>query len=114
MNITFYDDIEEMFDALKTAMEDADAEVKDWQKAIKKGDRFKHWTEYGFYIYGKVLRNAPRAKQLRNYRFCFCFSEACPDGERGDVHVSVVTELIDQANFEKEFAQLNYGRKPPF
>ena len=95
-------------------MDDADSNVQEWKKVIKKGDYFKQWTEYGFHIYGKVLRNAPRAKRLQHYRFCFCFSEACPDGERGDIHVSVVTELIDQNNFEEIYARLNNGRKPPF
>jgi hypothetical protein len=103
-----------MFNALGQAMDEADSNVKEWQKAIKKGDCFKQWIEYGFYIYGKVLRNASRAKRLQHYRFCFCFSEDCPDGERGDIHVSVVTELIDQATFDEIFAGHNNGRKPPF
>jgi len=114
MRITFYDTVDEMFNALGQAMDEADSKVQEWQKAIKKGDCFKQWTEYGFYIYGKVLKNAPRTKRLQHYRFCFCFSEACPDGERGDVHISVVTELIDQAIFDEAYAGLNSGRKPPF
>lgn len=28
--------------------------------------------------------------RLKHYRFCRCFSVACPEGELGDVHVSVV------------------------
>jgi len=114
LRITFYGTVDEMFDALGQAMDEADSDVQEWQKAIMKCDCFKQWTEYGFYIYGKVLRNAPRAKRLQHYRFCFCFSEACPDGERGDVHISVVTKLIDQATFDEAYAGLNSGRKPPF
>ena len=38
MNITFYDSTEEMLDALTDAMESADENTQEWQKAIKKGD----------------------------------------------------------------------------
>ena len=112
MKITFYDTTEEMFDALQTAMEDADSEVKDWQKALKRGHCFRQETEYGFDIYGKVLEDNYEG-DLQHYRFCFCFSEACPDGEQGDVHVSVVTELLDKSTFDEMYAGLNDGRKPP-
>jgi hypothetical protein len=87
VNITFYSNTEEMLDDLSRAMQEADEKVKPWQSQIKKGDCFWQNTEYGFKIYGKVLRNAYREKYLRNYRFCKCCSEACPEGETGDVHV---------------------------
>jgi len=48
MNITFYHSMEDMLDALTEAMEAADEQVKEWQKAIKKGDCFWQDTEYGF------------------------------------------------------------------
>ena len=106
MNITFYDSTEEMLDDLTSAMEAADDNTKEWQKAIKKGDCFWHDTEYGFQIYGEVLKNAYRKKELKHYRFCKCYSEACPEGETGDVHTSVVGGLLTRAEFAEKIKAL--------
>jgi hypothetical protein len=102
MNITFYGSTEEMLDALTDAMESADEKVKLWQAKIKKGDCFWQDTEYGFQIYGEVLRNAPKAKHLRHYRFCKCYSKACPEGESEDTHVSVISGLLTREEFEEK------------
>jgi len=48
---------------------------------------------------GEVLEGYQQA-HLRHYRFCRCFSVACPEGEVGDVHVSTVLCLISRAFFE--------------
>jgi hypothetical protein len=106
MNITFYDSTEEMLDALADAMESADEKVKPWQAKIKKGDCFWQDTEYGFQIYGKVLKNAYSEEHLRHYRLCKCRSEACPEGEMGDVHVSVISGLLTRAEFEEKIKAL--------
>ena len=106
MNITFYDNTEDMFDALTDAMESADEKVQPWQAQIKKGDCFWQDTEYGFQIYGEVLRNAPRAKHLRHYRFCKCYSKACPDGEMGDVHTSIIGGILTREGFEEKIKAL--------
>jgi hypothetical protein len=106
MNITFYDSTEEMWDALGEAMEAADSRVQEWQAKIKKGDCFWQNTEYGFQIYGEVLKNAYRKKHLRNYRFCKCYSEACPEGEIGDVHTSVISGLLTGEEFEEKIKAL--------
>jgi len=58
MHITMYDSVDDMFDDLDKAMQAADANVKDWQKAIKKGDCFWQDTGYGFQVYGEVLKDA--------------------------------------------------------
>ena len=106
MNVTFYNSTEEMWDALGEAMEAADENTQEWQKAIKKGDCFWQETEYGFNIYGKVLKNAYRKKHLRNYRFCKCYSEACQEGELGDVHVSVISGILSREEFEEKIKAL--------
>jgi len=106
MNITFYDSTEEMLDDLTSAMEAADDNTKEWQKAIKKGDCFWQETEYGFNIYGEVLKNAYREKHLKNYRLCKCYSEACPEGEMGDVHMSVIGGLLTREEFEEKIKAL--------
>lgn len=99
MQITMFDSFEDMMKAMDTARRMADSQVKPWQKKIKKGDYFIQQTEYGFPIFGEVL-DTYQASHLKNFRFCFCFSEACPEGEKGDVHVSVITALIDEATFK--------------
>ena len=43
---------------------------------------------------------------VQNYRFCYCFSVACPEGERGDVHTCVITEVISREAFEASKAKL--------
>ena len=106
MNITFYNSTEEMLDDLSKAMQAADEKVKPWQAQIKKGDCFWQDTEYGFQVYGEVLRNAYRKKELKHYRFCKCYSEACPEGEMGDVHTSVVGGLLTREEFEEKIKAL--------
>ena len=81
MNITFYNSTEEMLDSLSQAMQVADEQVKPWQSQIKKGDYYMQETKYGFNIYGEVLKNAYRQRNLRNYRFVKAYSLACSDGE---------------------------------
>jgi len=105
MNITFYDSAEEMLDALTEAMEAADSRVQEWQKAIKKGDCFWQETEYGFNIYGEVLEDEYEG-DLQHYRFCKCFSEACPEGELGDTHVSIVSGIISREEFTEKIQAL--------
>jgi hypothetical protein len=90
-----------MLNDLSQAMQVADEQVKPWQVEIKKGDYYMQETKYGFNIYGEVLRNAPRAKRLRHYRFVKAYSLACSDGEHGDLHVSVITQIITKEQFEE-------------
>jgi hypothetical protein len=106
MNITFYDSTEEMLDALADAMESADEKVKPWQAKIKKGDCFWQGTEYGFLIYGKVLKKPYREEHLRHYRLCKCYSDACPEGEMGDVHTSIIGGLLTREEFEEKIKAL--------
>jgi hypothetical protein len=100
MTFTAYDSFEEMMDDLQANMKAADARVQPWQAEIKVGDCFRESTPYGFDIYGEVLEGYEE-EHLQNYRFCYCFSVACSEGERGDVHVSVVSEVITREEFEE-------------
>ena len=105
MNITFYDSAEEMLDALTEAMEAADSKVQEWQAKIKEGDCFWQETEYGFPIYGEVLEDDYEG-DLQHYRFCKCYSEACQEGELGDVHVSSVSGILSREEFEEKIQVL--------
>ena len=106
MNITLYESTEEMLDDLNQAMQAADDKVKPWQAKIKKGDCFWQDTEYGFKIFGEVLKNAYCEKHLKNYRFCKCYSEACLEGELGDVHVSSIFGILSREEFEEKIHSL--------
>jgi hypothetical protein len=90
-----------MLDDLSQAMQEADDKVKSWQSEIKKGDCFWQDTEYGFNIYGEVLKNAYRQRSLKNHRFVKAYSLACFDGELGDIHLSVVSKIITKEQFEE-------------
>ncbi len=99
IRMEFFDSVEEIFEAERKAREAADARVQDWQAKIKVGDYFRQETDYGFEIYGEVLEEC-EAEHLKYYRFCYCFSVACPLGEKGDVHVCQITEVISREDYE--------------
>lgn len=105
IRMEFFDSVEEMFEAERKAREAADARVLGWQAKIKVGDYFRQKTDYGFDIYGEVLEEH-NAEFLKHYRFCYCFSVACPLGEKGDVHMSQITELISREEYEAIKAKL--------
>ena len=101
MDVTPFDSFDDMMEQLRKDSEAADARVLPWQEAIKPGDYFRRPTDYGFNIYGEVLKeDEPRESQLRHYRFCKCYSVACVDGEMGDVHVSTIEKLLSQVEFD--------------
>jgi hypothetical protein len=104
MEFEAFDSFEAMMDAIDKARIAADGRVKDWQSAIKTGDHFAQATEYGFFIFGEVLDGGDEefytTPEGKNYRFCKAYSMACPEGECGDVHVSVITAIITKALFE--------------
>ncbi|MFC1712834.1 hypothetical protein ACFL6S_04145 [Candidatus Poribacteria bacterium] len=97
--ITSFDSVEEMMGAIDEARKSADAQVKPHQAALKIGDHFLQITEMGFWIWGEVLE-CYEEDRMKHYRFCNCFSNVCPHGEMGDVHVSVVTGTISKEAFD--------------
>jgi len=102
MAIEGFDSFEEMMRHLRRDMDTADARVAAWQVAIKTGDYFRKPTNYGFQIYGEVLsEDEPRESGLEHYRFCHCYSVACPTGEMGDIHVSTIERLLTKLEFDE-------------
>jgi hypothetical protein len=100
MEVEFFNSLEEARARLREAMEAADARVKPWQAAVKPGQCFI--ADSGgedLVVFGEVLEGYQEA-HLRHYRFCRCFSVACPEGEVGDVHVSTVLCLVSREFFE--------------
>jgi len=100
MEIEWFATAEEAEKRLTEAMKAADARVLAWQAAIKPGDCFVMGSGDGFLVFGAVLEEGEPGR-LRHYRFCRCYSEACPEGELGDVHVSAIGCLISRERFEE-------------
>lgn len=100
MEFEAFASFDEMMARLQEKMNAADDRVKPWQSEVKKGDHFKRDRGYGFLIYGVVL-DTYKEKHLRHYRFCECHSIACEYGERGDVHVNTIDELISKEGIEQ-------------
>lgn len=102
MEFEAFGSFDEAMEKLGREMRAADARVQPWQAAIKPGDYFMHGTPYGFNIYGEVLKeDEPREQPLRFYRLCQAYSVACPEGEMGDVHVSVIERLLSEVEFRE-------------
>ena len=101
MEFEAFDSFEDMQKRLQEQMKAADARVQPWQTEIKPTDYFLRQGGYGFPIYGNVLEQyGPDQPDLKHYRFCKCYSIACPEGELGDVHVCTIEQIISEAAFE--------------
>ena len=115
MHVEFFHSLEEAQARLRQAMEAADARVKPWHSAVKVGDCFVADSgEEDLLVFGEVLEGYQEA-HLRQYRFCRCFSVACPEGEVGDVHVSTILAVVSRAFFEamrQEGWQMEAGQRP--
>lgn len=98
-----FDSWNEIMLAIDKARVAADGRVKDWQSEIKAGDFFIQATDYEFFIFGEILQTDEEFYKTEagiNYRFCKAYSVACPEGECGDVHVSVISAVITKELFE--------------
>jgi hypothetical protein len=100
MEFESYDSLDAMYKAMEEQRMLADSFVKPFQKAASPGDYYTQATDYGFTIYGEILQDPePRPPKLVNYRFVEAYSVACPDGERGDIHVSSIDRIITADEF---------------
>lgn len=97
------EDIEAWFQAEMEAQREAAKNIKPWQREIKAGDYFVR-TSGGISIYSEVLPDDDEEEEEfsrpEEYRFTRSYSVACPQGERGDVHLSVVERVITRDEFE--------------
>ena len=100
MQVEFFDSLEAAQARLQQATKAADANVRPWQAAVRPGQLFiAESGEEGLLVFGEVLE-AYREERLRHYRFCRCFSQAVPEGELGDVHVSTILCVVGREFFE--------------
>lgn len=101
MEYTSFDSLDDMFSEMDRQRRIADAQVQPYQSAAKPGDFYRQETDYGFSIYGEIIKDPePRPERLQHYRYVEAYSVACPDGERGDVHISQIDEIISPALFQ--------------
>ena len=104
MTIEPFDDLEDFFEREEQAKKEAEARVREWQRRVKPGDYFYRYVPFGdsvLTIYGEILEgDEPYVGDMANYRFCRAYSVACPEGELGDVHISVIGGLMSREDFE--------------
>ena len=125
IKITFYDSLEELFEAEGRDREAADATVTPEQASYKPGDIVVSDSGYGFPIFHEILDiekivgdnfkrygedyeeegiyllDLYREPHMRYFSFARNYSEACPEGELGDFHVSIGLGRISREDFEK-------------
>jgi hypothetical protein len=126
-DVTFYDSWEQAMDAERKAREVADTKVTPWHLKCRAGDILVSDPGYGFPIFHEILDNELIVKENLqkygddyedegvyildmycfspepwHYRFARNYSEAVPEGELGDFHLSVaIGKLKHHEDFEK-------------
>ena len=125
MDITFHDSLEEMMEAERKAREEADTMVQPWQKKCRAGDILVSDPGYGFPIFHEILDNEKTVKEnlwkygddyedegiylldtynqpnMENYRFTRSYSVVVPEGEYGDIHLSIAIGKISREYFKE-------------
>lgn len=97
--IRFFD-AEDPFEAIAAAKEEADKRILPWQAQLKKGDYFYYFSsEAEIVVWGEVLEDQIDP-EMHGYRFCRCYSPIMPEGELGDVHVSVIHSRVSEVDFK--------------
>ncbi|MEW6664136.1 MAG: hypothetical protein AB1512_02800 [Thermodesulfobacteriota bacterium] len=125
--VTLYGSFEEMMEDLGRAMDAADAMVTDQQRRYRPGDIVVSDSGFGFPIYnviqdiekvvGENLKDSDgdeedeedgiytldlyREPHMRFYCYSNSYSEACPEGEYGDFHISSGLFRIPREAFEE-------------
>ncbi len=108
MSIRTFTSVEEFFAAEAEAQTEARSRILPFQEAIQPGDHFFYPSAElhpDVLIWGEVLPYDPEDLAdgfvpQPEYRFCHCFSVACPEGELGSVHISVISATITRGLFE--------------
>ena len=121
--ITFYDSFEDMMEAERKAREAADARVRPWQLKSRAGDILVSDPGHGFPVFHEILDNEKIVKEnlrkygddyedegiyvldtysqphMENYRFTRSYSVVVPEGEYGDIHLSIAIGKVSREVF---------------
>lgn len=130
MSVRAFDDIEEMFQAMASDREAADARVEPWQRTVRPGDHVVRIVDIDpvrvehVLVYGEIidpiesekayynLRDPEQAAAFEHVKICYgdqwsrsyChgrfYSPLCREGEYGDVHRATLTAVITAEEFE--------------
>lgn len=99
MEITSFDNLDDLFEQMRKDQEAADARVSPWQEEIKPGDYVARQGPV-FMIYSEILEDLEtRDAEVEHYRLTCSYSVACPNGELGDLHVSTIERMLTQNEF---------------
>jgi len=115
IEMTSYDSLDDMFDAIANSVKAANENLDTWQSAIKIGDCFLR-DEGELLIWGEVIDPTKNIEtgaveyeedaklyeepHMRGFRFTKCYSEWVPEGEYGDTHMSNVLTTISKQGWE--------------
>jgi len=107
MKIIPSDNLADFFAADSPAREEADSNVQAFQASLQAGDCFlQYLPDADLVIWGQVLEVSPKdvplyaEEHMKNYRSTRCYSQACPEGEFGDIRISAVASIIGRSQFE--------------
>jgi len=112
------DSFDDLLVAIAEAREAADLRVLPFQEAIRVGDLCLsyHRGEAELFVFHQILdplegaedepereyiRTTYADPDMRNYRFTRSYSEICPEGELGDIHVSVVSLVLPRSVWDQ-------------
>lgn len=121
MSVETFEDFEDIFAAMEEGQKQADSRTTEWQTQLKPGDFFIRAVG-DISIFCKVLDPSVPAfddvsmseedlaeieadalwynePHMQKFRFCHAYSQFCPEGELGDVHVSTALLQIDEEMF---------------
>ncbi|MBU0515442.1 MAG: hypothetical protein KJ621_11775 [Proteobacteria bacterium] len=125
VKVTFYDSFEEMMEAEQEARAAADVRVQPWQEKSRADEILVSDSGYDFPIFHEILDpekivgenlkkhgdeyedegiwflDLYREPHMKCFRFARNYSEACPEGELGDFHLSVAFGKIRREAFEE-------------
>lgn len=123
--ITFYGSFVEMMEAEELARKKADSYVQPWQEKGRAGDILVSNPGYGFPVFHEILDNEKivgdnlkkygddyeeegiyildlyRESHMKHFRFCCNYSVVVPEGELGDIHLSIVIGKITRELFDE-------------
>lgn len=123
VEIQIFNSFREMMEAEQKAREAADARVRPWQLRARSGDILVSLPYDDLPVFHELLDNEKMVKEylwkygdsfekegiytldiynephMKNYRFCRNYSKLVPQGELGDIHLSVTIGKISRECF---------------
>ena len=125
VKVTFYGSFEDMMEAESKARQQADTRVTPEQKKYRAGDIVVSDPGYGFPIFheildieklvrdnlrkygddyeeeGSYILDIYNEPHMKNYRFCRSYSVVVPEGELGDIHLSIAVGQVSREYFNR-------------